>query len=325
MRPRTRAVRPKPPAPGTSLADTHPHLAAEWDAEENDLPEPDGRQLQVTLRDVSAGSNYRAGWRCSGCGHRWRTKVASRAHFRHPSGCPECGKLQKSSSRMGMPPRDAPFEERRLSVVRPDLVAEWHEKNELTPDEVTYGSTKRFWWRCQGSGRAVPPEKSLAALNKKAAAEWHPERNGTRTPETIRANSHLVCWWQCSTCSYVWQATPGGRTTAKRGCPACAGQVVTDWNNLEARFPEVAAEWDVEANGGLKPSEVMPGSHEKRWWRCKIEECGHKWQATPSDRTSKKSGCPLCWRKRQAEHNRRRAQERRAARLLQAGGAGPHA
>eukprot|EP00741_Cyanophora_paradoxa_P020142 tig00000219_g19443.t1 len=349
-RPRTRPARPKPPAPGASLADTHPHLIAEWDVEDNELLEPDGRQLQVTPRDVSAGSAYRASWRCSDCGHRWRVPVTSRAHVRHPAGCPECAKLQRISPQTGRPPRTAPFEERRLSVVCPDVALEWHEKNELTPDDVTYGSNKRVWWRCPvdqaheweavitdrtlkrsscpfcaPSGRAVPPEKSLATLNKKAAAEWHPERNGTRTPETIRAQSNLVCWWQCQDCSHEWQTTPNCRTgtTTQSDCPACAGLAVTDQNNLEARFPEVAAEWDVEANGGLKPSEVMPGSNKKYWWRCR--ECGHKWQAQPNNRTSRKSGCPPCGLRKGGESIRRLAQERRAARLLQASSAGPHA
>eukprot|EP00741_Cyanophora_paradoxa_P000666 tig00000430_g641.t1 len=347
-RPRTRPARPRPPAPGASLADTHPHLAAEWDAEDNDLPEPSSRQLQVmiTPRDVSAGSQYRAGWRCSGCGHRWKALVKQRADGRHTTGCPECARLQMGSPRPGMPPRGAPFEERRLSVVRPDLVLEWHPENDLTPDDVTYGSMKLVWWRCKAdpaheweatpitrsrghgcpycatSGWAVPPEKSLAALNKKAAAEWHLEKNGTRTPETIRANSNLMCWWQCSACLHEWLTTPNSRTSGQKDCPACARRALTDWNNLEARFPELAKEWDVEANGGLKPSEVAPGSHEKRWWRC--EECGHKWQASPNNRTSKKNGCPPCARKRQAEHLRRRAQERRAAQQLQASSAEPH-
>lgn len=35
-----------------------------------------------------------------------------------------------------------------LSVVHPELVAEWSEKNlPLTPDSITYGSNKKVWWK----------------------------------------------------------------------------------------------------------------------------------------------------------------------------------
>eukprot|EP00741_Cyanophora_paradoxa_P002554 tig00000605_g2478.t1 len=341
-------VRPRPPARGASLEETHPHLAAEWDVDDNDLPapEPDSASCsqQLTPRDVSAGSGYRAGWKCGDCGHRWKAAVRSRACGRFPAGCPECSRLRKSS-RPDMPPREAPFDERRLRAAVPHLVAEWHPRNELTPDDVTFGSAKMLWWRCAeghewrqaprhrsrgagcpfcasaGSGSAVPPEKSLAVLNPKAAAEWHPERNGPLTPETIRAKSLVLCWWRCSACSHEWRTTPTHRTCSESGCPACAGQARTDWNNLEARFPEVAAEWDAEANGGLKPSEVMPGSNRKFWWRCR--ECGHRWEARANHRTSLGHGCPRCARKRSAEATRRRAEKRRAAaaQLLQVGDA----
>ena len=35
-----------------------------------------------------------------------------------------------------------------LSEVHPELVAEWSEKNlPLTPDEITFGSNKKVWWK----------------------------------------------------------------------------------------------------------------------------------------------------------------------------------
>lgn len=52
--------------------------------------------------------------------------------------------------------------ENRLSVRRPELVPEWSEKNlPLTPDDVTYGSRKKVWWKCpkghEYAGRGVAP------------------------------------------------------------------------------------------------------------------------------------------------------------------------
>ena len=35
-----------------------------------------------------------------------------------------------------------------LAEVRPELVSEWSEKNlPLKPDEITFGSNKKVWWR----------------------------------------------------------------------------------------------------------------------------------------------------------------------------------
>ena len=35
-----------------------------------------------------------------------------------------------------------------LAEVRPELVSEWSEKNlPLTPDDITFGSNKKVWWK----------------------------------------------------------------------------------------------------------------------------------------------------------------------------------
>ena len=35
-----------------------------------------------------------------------------------------------------------------LAKVHPELVSEWAERNfPLTPDDITYGSNKRVWWK----------------------------------------------------------------------------------------------------------------------------------------------------------------------------------
>ncbi len=46
-----------------------------------------------------------------------------------------------------------------LAEVHPELVLEWSEKNlTLTPDDITFGSNKKVWWRsacgheCRGRG-----------------------------------------------------------------------------------------------------------------------------------------------------------------------------
>ena len=61
-------------------------------------------------------------------------------------------------------------------------------------------------------------------------------------------------------------------------------------NDLATLRPEIAEEWDLEMNPGIRPDDVTCGSEKKIWWRCKE---GHSWQAKVYSRTEG-SGCPVC-------------------------------
>ena len=65
--------------------------------------------------------------------------------------------------------------------------------------------------------------------------------------------------------------------------------------SLADRHPELASEWHPTKNGDLTPSAVRVGSGRKVWW---LGKCGHEWDAPPTSRTYKKSGCPVCTGKR---------------------------
>ena len=52
------------------------------------------------------------------------------------------------------------------------------------------------------------------------------------------------------------------------------------------------AVWNWEKNNGLTPTDVMPNSHHKVWWKCNE---GHEWQATIAHRNNGR-GCPECYR-----------------------------
>lgn len=58
-------------------------------------------------------------------------------------------------------------------------------------------------------------------------------------------------------------------------------------------------EWDAEKNGGLTPSDVSFGSHQKVWWQCSK---GHSWQAKVYSR-SEGSGCPYCTGRKETPEN----------------------
>lgn len=58
-------------------------------------------------------------------------------------------------------------------------------------------------------------------------------------------------------------------------------------------FPEIAVEFDVEANGGVTADQIAAGSGTNYWWRCD-QGADHVWEAAVGDRTGSRHGCPFC-------------------------------
>lgn len=103
------------------------------------------------------------------------------------------------------------------------------------------------------------------------------------------ANTRLTV--RCRTCGYSWDAFP---VTILRSCscPCCTNRVaVKGVNDLATTRPEIAAEWDYERNGELKPTDVVAGSSKRIWWRCPE---GHEWQAIIYRRKAGGGSCPVC-------------------------------
>ncbi|MDA0661122.1 MAG: zinc-ribbon domain-containing protein, partial [Planctomycetota bacterium] len=61
---------------------------------------------------------------------------------------------------------------------------------------------------------------ALAFTNPEIAAEWHPDKNGTDTPETVRPASNKTFWWRCAK-GHEFQASLAARTRNGQGCPGC--------------------------------------------------------------------------------------------------------
>ena len=202
-----------------------------------------------------------------------------------------------------------------VSDIEP-LMQEWDfEKNDILPQEVTCGSNKRVWWKCQNghsyqqivhkkvsrnagcpvcSGHlTVPGINDLATVYPEIAKEWHPTKNGNLTPSQVVSGSHQTVWWRCSL-GHEWRAEIVDRTRGTNGCPYCGNKkVLAGFNDLASIEPEIAAEWHPMLNGALTPEMVTADSNRKVWWICPD---GHVWRTAISNRTNakKRTGCPVC-------------------------------
>jgi hypothetical protein len=269
------------------MATMDPTLASEWHPTKNG---------ELTPSDVMTGTNKLIWWRCA-LGHEWQAKGSSR---RLGTGCPFC-----SGNKVEQGYND-------LATINPELADEWHptKNGELMPTMVSVGANKLIWWRCalghewqakvvDRNGRNGCPICSgskvligyndLATTNPHLAADWHPTKNGERTPQSVSAGTGVKIWWRCAL-GHEWQASGSDRNRGV-GCPVCAGvKVLTGHNDMLTTNPSLAAEWHPTKNGQLRPSEVVEGTSKSIWWRCVL---GHEWQAKGSDR-SRGSSCPVC-------------------------------
>jgi len=62
--------------------------------------------------------------------------------------------------------------------------------------------------------------------------------------------------------------------------------------SFQARFPEIAKEFDLIKNAPLKPEHYRPFSAKRVWWKCKRS---HSWNVDIANRTFNKSNCPTCY------------------------------
>ena len=201
-----------------------------------------------------------------------------------------------------------------LAALHPELAEEWHpaKNGDLTPDQVTPRSSRKVWWKCirehewkarladrtggtgcpYCAGKKTSKEYNLAVKHPELAREWHPTRNGDRTPDQFTPGSGKKVWWRCSR-EHEWKAVVSSRTNGS-GCPYCSGFYASEDHNLAVKHPEIAKQWHATRNGDLTPDQRSPGSSMQVWWKCSR---GHEWEAALYSRTSG-TGCPYCYKER---------------------------
>ena len=101
-------------------------LRREWDSDKNELL-PDA---------MSPYARTKVWWRCEK-GHEWLASPNSRISMGR--GCPYCVNQAVVSG------------ENDIVTVAPHMAKLWHptKNGELTPSEVTPGSSKLLWWQCE--------------------------------------------------------------------------------------------------------------------------------------------------------------------------------
>ena len=62
---------------------------------------------------------------------------------------------------------------------------------------------------------------TLSQSQPELAAQWHPTKNGSLTPEQVVADSHNKAWWMCTEGpDHEWEVSVNKRSGGS-GCPFC--------------------------------------------------------------------------------------------------------
>ena len=268
------------------LATVKPELVSEWDY---------GRNTDMTPDTVSAGTSRKAWWKCDK-GHGWRASIVSRVGG---NNCPVCaGKMVIKGVN-------------DLESINPLLAGEWDfERNSVTPDSVTAGSSKKFWWKCSkghgwrttvaarmgGTGcpfcvgkEIMPGLNDLKTMHPDVVDNyWDYGKNADVNPNTIASSSKMKVWWKCGK-GHSWKSKVCD--AVHNGCPICSNRrVLVGYNDLKSVHPELAAEWDYENNGCLTPEKVTYSTGRKVHWICSVS---HRYELSVYSRHTG-VGCPYC-------------------------------
>ena len=203
-----------------------------------------------------------------------------------------------------------------LAETHPEVAKQWHptKNGDLTPNNVTPGSNKKVWWKCEkgddhewdaviakrANGRRCPVcsghktvlSNCLATINPNIAKQWHPTKNGDLTPFDITENSNKKVWWKCEKGDdHEWRTAVSTRSSGN-GCPICRGRVIVKSNCLATTHPEIAKQWHPTNNGDLTPYDVFSRTSKNIWWKCEKAD-DHEWLVAVRNRVGG-SNCPMC-------------------------------
>ena len=270
------------------LATTHPELAAEWDYEKNKL----------LPSEVTARSGRKVWWKCSICGHKWKTIIFNRT----TAGCPECAKELRTS----FPEQAASFylekhfpdtesgnrtvlDGKELDVYIPSVPAaveydgvQYHKSIRRDLDKNRLCMEKGILLiRIREEG--CPAMEDAPFLKVISCA---PRKEESLADAICQAGGILGI-------SSMDVDIGRDRQEIYSRYIKCRKE-----NSLAVTHPDLAAQWHPTKNVELKPSDVTAGSGKKVWWLLTYDDpktgkhFNFLWQAAIASRV-KGAGCPF--------------------------------
>lgn len=202
-----------------------------------------------------------------------------------------------------------------LMTVAPKVAEEWdYERNApLTPEDVTKGSSKRFWWKCKTCGHHWEASvNSRTSKNGSGCPKCASEQRARKNAQKKSAEPAPVAAPRKD--KPAKPAKPASSSPKKEvpDAPAKPSDLLVGINDLATVHPELAKEWHPTKNGDITPKDVTEDTIQRAYWIC--SDCGHEFVAYVHSRAKKqhRSGCPKCFERKRADRAREIQAEKEA-------------
>lgn len=206
-----------------------------------------------------------------------------------------------------------------VATLYPKLVAEFHptKNKDITLYDMTFGSDRKIWWQClvnpehtwetsvklrttmncgcpYCSNKKIGSTNNLWATHPEVAKQFHPTKNGVKTPFNLSSGNSSKFWWKCSAAEdHEWESTVANRIKCGIDCPFCSNKKLAKSSSLAVTHPEIAKLFHPTKNGILTANDVIVKCQIKYWWRCSVAE-DHEWAASIYYVANSITGCPFC-------------------------------
>ena len=130
----------------------------------------------------------------------------------------------------------------------------------------------------------IKDEGSLLDNEPELCKEW----DYKKTPNNLLTKSNFIVWWKCNK-GHSWEAKISNRVKGS-GCLYCKGKKIGYGNDFQSLYPHLSKFWN-KKNGEKKPSDYVPKSNKKFWWKC---DEGHEMFRSPLSMKNRKILCDEC-------------------------------
>jgi hypothetical protein len=198
----------------------------------------------------------------------------------------------------------------------------WSPKNEVSPDKISFKSSKKFYFICECKHMFYSNLRNIAVLNswcpycsipsKKLCddenckscfdksfashekSKYWSVKNET-TPRQVFRNSENKYIFYCNICNHDFISYPGSFVGKNTGCVYCTNSKLCDNVNCKSCFDKSFASHEKSKYWSVKnettPRQVFRNSHKKYFFTCNI--CNHEFDLALNS-YSKNNDCPFC-------------------------------
>lgn len=161
--------------------------------------------------------------------------------------------------------------------------------NDITPNEISAGNSRKFWWKCnkghsyecnaynktvksQGcpycaNRKVLVGYNDLATTHPEIAKDWDYNKNDIM-PKDVVAGAGKRVSWICNKCEYSWESAVAHRGKRNHSCPACMNRIaIKGRNDVFTTDPHIKPLWDYDKNT-INHEHITRGTNVQIWWKC---------------------------------------------------------